>query len=133
MKVSRRVFMRTGGMAIIGLIAVPLAGCGEDGNTVHTVTMTNGLIFEPSVLRIKVGERVRWRNTGIVVHSVTTDPEVAQDSTLVLVPGGTEPWDSGLIQAGDTWERAFDMVGEYRYLCMPHEMAGMTGIIIVEA
>ncbi|HRA46632.1 MAG TPA: plastocyanin/azurin family copper-binding protein [Thermomicrobiales bacterium] len=125
--------MRTGGMAAIGLIAVPLAGCGEDGNTVHTVTMTNGLIFEPSVLRIKVGERVRWRNTGIVVHSVTTDPEVAQDSTLVLVPGGTEPWDSGLIQAGDTWERAFDMVGEYRYLCMPHEMAGMTGIIIVEA
>jgi len=131
--ISRRTFLHRGSLAIVGAIALPLAACGGDDNQSYTVRMGDSLIFEPNVLRIKTGKTVEWRNEGNVPHSVTTSAAVVADPTQVLVPDGAEPWDSGLIQAGESWKLTFDVIGEYRYVCTPHEAAGMTGTLIVEA
>ena len=131
--ISRRTFLHRGSLAIVGLVALPLAACGGDDNQSYTVRMGDSLIFEPNVLRIKSGETVQWRNEGNVPHSVTTTAAIVADPTQVLVPDGAEPWDSGLIQAGASWEQTFNVIGEYRYVCMPHEAAGITGTLIVEA
>lgn len=132
--ITRRTLLHRMAISIPSLAVLPLAGCGgDDDKNVTTIRMTDALVYDPNVVRIKSGGTVRWQNTGNVPHSVTTQPEILADPSLVLIPGGVEPWDSGLIQAGASWEMTFTTPGEYRYACLPHEAVGMTGILIVES
>ncbi|HLU48158.1 MAG TPA: plastocyanin/azurin family copper-binding protein, partial [Planctomycetota bacterium] len=117
--------------------AAPNANGGEsraDAATAEAsvVRMTNGREFDPKVITIRVGETIRWENPSQDVHTVTADPALAIFPEDVLLPEGVEPFDSGEIKPGGTWERTFDVPGRYRYFCIPHEQAGMTGEIIVE-
>jgi plastocyanin len=131
--VSRRSVLRGLGIPVLAIAALPLAGCGGKKDKVKSVTMGDDLRFEPAVLTISVGTSVRWQNKSAVVHTVTCDPSKPHNPDLVELPGGAEPWDSGLIEPTITWERLFDVPGVYRYLCVPHEMANMTGTVVVEA
>lgn len=83
-------------------------------------------------VRIQAGETVLWRNTSQALHTVTADPEQAQDVENVSLPDDVEPFDSGELEPGDTFELTFTEPGTYRYFCIPHEAAGMVGEIIVE-
>jgi plastocyanin len=73
------------------------------------------LSFTPTELRVRAGTRVSWVNGDQVQHSVTAD-------------GGS--FDSGLIDAGKSFERVFDRPGTYAYHCTPHPF--MHGRVIVE-
>jgi plastocyanin len=73
------------------------------------------LSFGPSEVRVRAGTRVRWANGDQVQHSVTADDGA---------------FDSGLIDAGRTFERVFDRPGTYSYHCTPHPF--MHGRVIVE-
>jgi plastocyanin len=64
---------------------------------------------------------------------VTTDPTAIRDHELVQVPEGAETWDSGLINQDKSWSHTFTVAGTYKYVCVPHLLAGMMGEIIVEA
>ncbi len=97
-----------------------------------TVTMTDQLKFEPATLTISKGTKVTWRNTGQVAHTVTDDPSKAADKSHAALPSGAQPWDSGMINAGQEYSRTFDVPGTYKYFCIPHEAAGMVGTIIVQ-
>ncbi len=92
---------------------------------------TNQLTFTPDTVEIRVGQTVRWRNTSDVLHTVTADPSRAQDPSNVAVPDGASTFDSGNLRPGETFEHTFSTPGEYRYFCVPHELAGMTALIIV--
>ncbi|MGH7554845.1 MAG: cupredoxin domain-containing protein [Longimicrobiales bacterium] len=108
----------------------PVAGAA---GTVE-VTMSNRLTFEPRVLRIKVGQTVVWRNTSDVVHTVTADPELAANTANVSIPRGARTFNSGDMAPGAAFRHAFTVVGEYKYICIPHELAGgMLGVVIVES
>ena len=87
----------------------------------------------PAKVTIKVGETVTWRNKSILVHSVTTDPKRVQNPVNVKSPEGAAPFDSGTIASGKAWSRRFDIAGEYRYCCVPHEILGMVGTLVVES
>lgn len=91
------------------------------------------LAFEPRSVRIAVGDTVRWRNTSVLVHTVTGDPRSAADSGNVMLPDGAAPFDSGMIDPEGTFTYVFTVPGEYRYVCIPHELAGMLGTILVSA
>jgi plastocyanin len=98
-----------------------------------TVRMTDTLKYEPREVTIAAGETVTWDNSSGVVHTVTADPAKAANEDHVKLPEGGEPFDSGDIPPGATWSRTFEVPGDYRYFCIPHEMAGMVGTVHVKA
>lgn len=110
----------------IAPLASPSAQVGA-----FTVQMTNQLRFEPAQLTVPRGTTVTWTNTSSVQHSVTDDASKAINKADAELPAGAQPWDSGLIDPGKTFEHAFDVPGTYKYFCIPHETAGMVGTIIV--
>jgi plastocyanin len=106
------------------------SGYGEDDIVVE---MNDDMLFDPDPVTITVGTKVTFTNvsTGFV-HTATCDPALDTGDALILLPDGAEPWDSGNVQPGASWAWRFETPGEYRYVCVPHVMAGMIGTIVVE-
>jgi len=88
--------------------------------------------FQPAVVTIKVGETIVWKNVGSSIHDVSSDPAKAINPGDASNPRGSEPFDSGYIQPGDTYTHTFSVPGKYKYACIPHETSGMTGEVVVE-
>lgn len=130
--ISRRMLVRGGGAAIAVLATGGLAACGGGKAKGATVEMTNEMVFKPVSVTIKTGETITWKNRGSMVHTVTADPTLPRDPALVELPDGAEPFNSGNIAEDGEWSQTFDVPGRYRYLCLPHELVGMTGEIVVE-
>jgi plastocyanin len=75
---------------------------------------------------------VTWRNASTIQHTATSDPALAQGSYPdSILPEGAEPWDSGIVDPGDTWARRFERLGTYIFFCQIHEQVGMIGTITV--
>lgn len=96
-----------------------------------SVSMTDALRFEPAALTVRRGATVTWRNTSATMHTVTDDPGKAANKADAALPEGAQPWDSGNINPGQTFQHTFDTPGTYKYFCTPHEAAGMLGTINV--
>lgn len=126
---SRRTLLKA--MAATGVLSLGiwLAACQRA--TGPFIEM-NQLEYTPATLTIKVGDTVTWQNTDRMAHTVTADATKARNKASARLPEGAEPWDSGNIAGGESWSRRFDATGEYAYFCIPHELAGMVGVIIVE-
>jgi plastocyanin len=103
----------------------------QPGAAAATVTMTDTLRFEPATLTVAKGTTVTWSNTSSMEHTVTDDPAVAVNKADAALPSGAQPWNSGTISPGQTFQHTFDTPGTYKYFCMPHETAGMLGTITV--
>ncbi len=126
----RRFFYRVGLAALAAGLALVLQACTA-GTSEWDVEMNDQLRFIPAHLTLKVGDTVTWKNVGTVAHTVTADPDKAQDRANAALPSGVRPWDSGNIAGGKSWSRKFDAPGEYTYFCVPHEGAGMVGRLTV--
>jgi len=96
------------------------------------VEMTDLLAFEPETVTVTAGETVEWRNVSEVRHTVTADPAEAAYSGSAHLPEGAEPFDSGFVEPGDSWQHTFEVPGTYDYFCIPHEATGMRGTVVVE-
>lgn len=103
-----------------------------DAPTGAVVEMNNALDFLPDTVRVRAGEQVVWRNTSDLVHTVTGDPDGVLRPENVILPEGARPFDSGDLAPGASFARTFTVAGTYRYVCVPHEPAGMLGVVIVE-
>jgi plastocyanin len=97
------------------------------------VKMTSGMSFDPSTITIQEGQTVEWRNESQVSHTVTNDPARASNPKDVSLPPGAGPFDSGSIPPGKTFSHVFTVPGAYRYVCVPHESMGMTGVVEVKS
>jgi len=118
--------------------ALLLAGCGLSGPAhdaaspnVPTVTMGFGS-FDPTVIHVKAGESVEFRNTALITHSVTDDPKLAMDAKDAVAPAGATPFTSGDIPPGQIYTQKFTQPGSYTYFCTHHEGDGMVAQIIVD-
>lgn len=111
------------------LRSASLAGAAEQS---VVVTMTDvPPRYVPEKLTVKVGTTVEFKNTGQVIHDVTTDSSVAQDKNDVSTPPGAKPFDSGFIPPGQSWSYTFTVPGRYSYACVPHEKDRMVGEVFV--
>lgn len=116
-----------------------LAGCGLSGPA-HDAPMSDAAAvvdmgfasFDPPVVHIKAGQKVEWRNTALITHTVTADKSVAADPGDVSVPEGATPFNSGDIAAGQVYSQTLAVPGTYKYVCLRHEGHGMIGTVIVE-
>ena len=88
--------------------------------------------FIPMSVTIQKGDTVEWINNAQSLHSVTTNPAVAQDPKDVSAPKDAKPFDSGFMPPGAKWSYTFTVPGTYKYLCLPHEKDKMTGIVVVK-
>ena len=91
-----------------------------------------GIAFSPKIQKIKAGQTVKWVNTTTMVHTVTTDPALAQNPTNAAFPEGATPFHSGNIAPGTAYAMKLTVPGTYKYFCKPHEQMGHLGTIIVE-
>jgi plastocyanin len=92
-----------------------------------TVKLTPDFAFDPEKITIKTGQAVRWVNEGRSPETVTGDPAQFSDKSLVSLPEGAKPWDSGVLNSGDDFVHVFDVAGTHRYASMnayPHPMTG---------
>lgn len=106
------------------------APAGEEPAVV--VEMTDTLRYAPEEAHVHVGDTVQWTNPSQAMHTVTADASLADEpETSVRLPEGAEPFDSGEIDPGESWSRTFDVEGRYVYFCIPHELAGMVGTLVV--
>jgi len=78
------------------------------------------------------GAKVEWKNVGNIAHTVTADADKVTDPSLVELPEGVKPFDSGLVGGDESYSRTFDAPGTYRYVCIPHEGTRMIGTVVVE-
>lgn len=88
----------------------------------HQVKMLNNgkdgtMVFEPSFLKIAKGDTVKF---------VKADP--SHNSASVIVPAGAKQW-KGKMDEEITIQP--DQEGVYVYVCDPHKMMGMAGVIQV--
>ena len=129
----RNVLRAMGGVATL-IATGTLAACGGASAQVKTVRMKDDMKFEPSSLTIKTGDTVTWKSDddSAMVHTATADPDKVRDKTQIELPPGAAPWDSGNVAQGKEWSYTFDTPGRYKYVCLPHLIAGMVGEIVVE-
>jgi len=114
-----------------GLLAVS-AMAQSTSEPAAEVGMTNTMKYTPDTVRVEVGQTVRWKNTSVVMHTVTADPDEAINDESVTLPEEASTFDSGELDPEETFEYTFDVAGTYRYFCIPHEATKMYGTVIVE-
>jgi len=95
-----------------------------------TVGMTD-MGFVPPAITVNVGTKVVWKNSSQVIHNIVDDASKALSRIDVKLPSGASPFDSGLLQPGQSYSRVFTEPGIYRYVCTLHEGSGMKGVVIV--
>jgi copper-containing nitrite reductase/plastocyanin len=96
-----------------------------------TVGMTD-MGFVPAAITVNAGDKVVWKNSSPVIHNVVDDASKALSVVDVKLPSGAHPFDSGMLQPGQSYSRIFTEPGVYRYVCTLHEGSGMKGVVIVK-
>ena len=87
-----------------------------------TVKMLNShdgkiMVFEPPVLKIQKGDTVLFESV-----------DAGHNSQSHSLPAGAKPWKSDISK---DYNVKFDQPGTYVYICEPHIVMGMIGIIQV--
>jgi plastocyanin len=117
--------------AVVALAMLPTPA----GATTQSVLIKMGdtpAVYEPAKVAVKLGQPVEWINTGKNVHSVTLVPDDAQNPKDVSEPKGAATFDSGFMAPGSKFTYTFTVPGTYHYFCVPHEKAGMVGVVAVK-
>lgn len=120
-----------------------LSGCiggGRRTSAADDIGMTASA-FVPVEFETRVGEPVVWENTDVNGHTVTAYESSLPPGAAYFASGGFDSEDAareaftdsfgGLLQEGDSFQHTFDVPGEYRYFCIPHERGGMQGRVVV--
>lgn len=129
---NRRDFLRAGGAILAGVALAPGMATGTEVTEIKMLSIDVGAFvsFDPVGLYLAhVGQTVRWHCVA-GVHT-TTAYYPANGHHSLRIPKGAKPWNSGFLQPGQTFDYKFTVAGVYDYFCMPHELAGMVGRIIV--
>lgn len=111
----------------------------------HTVRMVQTVdgryAFDPLVLRIRPGDRVQWVAESGIPHNVAFYPESippgAAPLLQAIIPEQHRISALGgriLVEPGQVFGVTFAGVptGRYGYYCIPHEVMGMRGTIVIE-
>jgi plastocyanin len=92
------------------------------GSSTPTCASSNSC-YSPYTTTISSGDKVIWKNSDSVTHTVTSGDPTMPDTVQVL-------FDSGTVSAGSTFEWSPTEAGEVPYFCMLHPW--MTGLVTVQ-
>jgi plastocyanin len=110
---------------------LPRASGAAEPVEIRMVSDAEGSIvhFDPIGIRVAPETRIRWRCVANVHTTTAYHPKNREHS--LRIPKAANPWDSDYLLPGQTFEIVLNVEGVYDYFCVPHEMAGMVGRIIV--
>ena len=92
------------------------------GAATKTVRVTDN-VFGPKRVQVNPGDTVTWTSAGAVAEHTVTSRRSAPTAFNSTFPG----------QAGATFSRTFPAAGRYAYICQPHRIIGMIGVVQVGA
>src|SRR3972149_67927 len=122
---NREVEMRGARIAAAAVVVLVLGGSAHAAVKVVTVDEVT-LRFTPDPLVVHVGDVVQWVNpTGNAMPHTSTSGTGSAD------PNSGKKWNLGPFSPGTSVQHAFGAVGTYPYYCIPHELSGMKGTIVV--
>ena len=99
----------------LGMLVQNPAAADDTTSTKTATVDTKDFLYSPTPLSVAVGQKVVFKNSDSVAHTVT-----AEDKSF----------DSGDMQQGKTWSHVFDKAGTYTYTCAYHSF--MHGSIVVK-
>jgi plastocyanin len=117
-------------------VALPLSAGPAFAGPVAEITMTgrtdgSKVWFAPYGLLIQPGQTVRWINKDKSNSHTATAYAPANDDHPRRIPEGAKPFDSDYLLFDETFEVTLTKPGVYDYYCIPHELSGMVGRIVV--
>lgn len=136
---QRRSFLTGLGAGVVALSGCLSGGLGDDD---YDIGMSANA-YLPERYEASVGETVVWGNNGSRRHTVTAYDEGIPDGATYFATGdfesneaAREGWfddgGAGAIAPGETFAHTFEVEGDHWYYCIPHEEAGMVGVVVVE-
>jgi glucose dehydrogenase len=110
------VFSLNGTLDPVAAPPAPASQVAATARSVNSVTIED-FDFKPGVFGVAVppGTTITWTNNGPTAHTTTAD---------------NGAWDSGLLNAGDSFSFTFNDPGVYWYFCRPHPF--MRGTITID-
>ncbi|CAM5779181.1 plastocyanin/azurin family copper-binding protein [Castellaniella caeni] len=128
---QRRRLLAMGGGLLLTAAVIRRAGAAEAVEIQMSGTPSGSQVwFRPHGLLIQPGQTVRWVNSD-TGNAHTTTAYHPKNHKPLRIPDGATPWDSGYLLPGQSFEVVLSVPGVYDYFCLPHEMAGMVGRIVV--
>lgn len=134
-KAMRRNIVALAALLAIALVAAACGGGGSTSSTSSSSSSSSGVVevslkdfkFNPSEIRVKVGQSVRFKNDDTVRHNVV-------QTTVDQAHSGNYGFQGPTLMPGESWTYTFQTAGTYPILCNldGHELLGMTATVIVE-
>ena len=136
---KRRAFLA----GVTGATSISIAGCSSalfGSERLNGDIVMGSETFNPNKLEVKKGDTVTWANDDIRRHSVTAYETNIPEAAEYFASGGfnseqaaRDAWQKGrgTIDPKTTFKHTFEVPGTYSYFCVPHEVGGMTGTIVV--
>ena len=133
---------RRGFLASVTGAVAAVAGClGSASSTDDYDVGMSSRAFAPEAIEVAPGETVVWRNTSGRRHTVTANERRLPDGADFFSTGeyptheaAHEAWTErlqGALDPGATFTYTFEVPGDHFYHCLPHESAGMRGVVRV--
>ncbi|MCB1386851.1 MAG: hypothetical protein KDJ80_13030 [Nitratireductor sp.] len=132
MKLARRELVAIGG-GLAAALCLPGRLRAMPVETIEMQGTARGerIWFEPRGLHVRPGTVLRFVNRDAGNSHTATAYHPDLYGRQLRIPRGATPWDSDFLLPGEAFEVALPVVGVYDYYCIPHEMAGMVGRIVV--
>ncbi|AKH98794.1 plastocyanin [Hoeflea sp. IMCC20628] len=132
MKAARRNFLVFGGGAVAALLA-PRHSRAMPAEVIEMRGTARGerIWFSPRGLAVAAGTTVRFVNRDPGNSHTATAYHPSLYGRLRRIPAAAMPWDSDFLLPDDMFEIKLRVPGVYDFYCIPHEMGGMIGRIVV--
>ena len=131
--VSRRHVLQIGGGFLAGLTWSRSALAAGDVVEIRMQGNADGsqVWFDPIGVLVRPGQPLRWTNLDPGNSHTATAYHPKNEQRPRRIPQRAEPWHSDYLLPNETFSVTLTQEGVYDYFCIPHEMAGMVGRIIV--
>ena len=132
-EMRRRDFLWGGGSLAATLSLLPRIAIGAPVVEITMDGRPDGSVvwFDPYGVLIQPGQTVRWINKDKGNSHTATAYAPENDDHPRRIPEGAVPFNSDFLLPDETYEVTLEVPGVYDYFCIPHEMSGMVGRIIV--
>lgn len=129
---TRRRLIEAGGGVLAAVLVrpLPLVAAGVVEMAMRGTRGGSHVWFDPVGIHLLPGQTLRWTNDDPGNSHTVTAYHPNNFGRSRRIPAQAEPWDSGYLLPGESFEVTLTMEGVYDYYCVPHEHAGMVGRIV---